>query len=191
MRRATFSNARARSNRTGSHATGVMLRWEDRPRANRRAPPELCSGEPSRSVRAIREVVERARKMTRRLLISAFGPFGLLAIHAAACRDTSHVFEGRLLAQQKKCLGTTSSLDVVEGDSVSQCPPACLAQPLSDGGRAIYVATMCAPSPFAFDASGTDLLCPSALDALERNDTCLLDGGSANPLPPPADAGGD
>ena len=51
------------------------------------------------------------------------------------------------------------------------------------------VSTMCAPYPFSFDASGTDPTCPAALAALERNDTCLVDGGSTNPLPPPDDAG--
>jgi hypothetical protein len=110
---------------------------------------------------------------------------------ALACGDGSHIFEGRLFRPDRSCLASTSSIDVVEGDPPGDCGPICLAQPLADGGRAIYVATMCAPYPFAFDASGADLLCPPALASLERSDSCLTDGGSTNPLPPPADAGQD
>lgn len=108
---------------------------------------------------------------------------------ATACTEASHVFEGRLFVEGRKCLGTTASVDVVDGENGGRCPPTCLAQPLKDGGRAVYVSTMCAPYPFAFDASGGDLLCPIALEALDRNDTCLVDGGSTNPAPLALDGG--
>ncbi len=113
----------------------------------------------------------------------------LLVAYALACGAPTHVYEGRLYVERRACLGTTASVDVVEGDRAGECGPTCLTQPEQDGGRAVYVATMCPPYPFGFDASGNDLACASALSALERNDTCLLDGGSSNP--PPADAGGD
>ena len=112
-----------------------------------------------------------------------------VAVYGLACGDPSHVFEGRLFVEDRQCLGTKASIDVVEGDRPSKtCGPTCLAHPQTDGGRAIYVSTMCAPYPFAFDASGADPACPAALAALERNDTCLVDGGSTRP-PPDVDAG--
>jgi hypothetical protein len=117
--------------------------------------------------------------MKPRLLVATIA-LGAIVAHAA-CGDSSHVFEGRLFVEERGCLGTTSSLDTVSGEGPGQCPATCLAQPLRDGGRAIYVATMCAPYPFGFDTSGTDPACPAALAAFGRNDTCLLDGGSANP----------
>jgi hypothetical protein len=125
--------------------------------------------------------------MGRRLVwCSVLVPLLLVVIHAIACGDPSHVFEGRYYLQHRDCLGTTASIDVVEGDSPERpCPAVCLAQPQSDGGRAIYVTAMCAPYPHLFDASGNDSLCSPALAALARSDTCLVDGGSAHPLPPP------
>lgn len=111
---------------------------------------------------------------------------GLCALH---CGDPSHVYEGRLFLEARDCLGTTASVDVVEGDMPGNCGPTCLTQPSSDGGRAIYVSTMCGPYPFGFDASASDPACPRALAALERNDTCLVDGGSSSPAPAPPDAG--
>ncbi|MCW5834020.1 MAG: hypothetical protein KIS78_16590 [Labilithrix sp.] len=117
----------------------------------------------------------------------------MLVAHAIACGDPTHVFEGRLFVEQRACLGTTASVDVVEGAPPGECGPTCLTQPQQGGGRAVYVATMCPPYPFGFDASGDDFACASALAALARNDTCLLDGGSTSPAPAedPADAGGD
>jgi hypothetical protein len=118
---------------------------------------------------------------------------GLVLAVASACSDPSHVFQGRLFVTDanRECLGTTSSVDVVEGDLPGTCPAACLVQSHADGGRSLYVSTMCAPFPFMFDASSTDPVCPAALAALVRNDTCLVDGGSANPpSPPPVDDAG-
>lgn len=111
------------------------------------------------------------------------------ALAALACGEPSHVFEGRLFLPHRGCLGTTSSVDVVDGEPPGDCGPTCLAQTLPDGGASIYVATMCPPYPFAFDVSGTDPRCPEALAALSRDDTCLVDGGSTHP--PPADAAAD
>jgi hypothetical protein len=130
--------------------------------------------------------------MSRRVFLFLFASAAIAPIAlGSACGDPSHIFEGRLFIQDRGCLGTTSSVDVVEGERPGECGPTCLAQPNDDGGRAVYVATMCGPYPYRFDAAGTDPLCPSALAALARNDTCLLNGGSSSPAPAPADAGSD
>lgn len=102
---------------------------------------------------------------------------------ALACGDRSHLFEGRFYVESRDCVGTTSSIDVVEGDSPARCNPTCLVQPPRSERPSIYVSTMCAPYPFGFESNGFDPRCPSAVAAFERNDTCLADGGSTNPLP--------
>ena len=127
--------------------------------------------------------------MGRRLLGTVTALLAAIAL-AVACGDTSHVYEGRLFVADRGCLGTTASVDVVDGERpASPCPEACLVQPLADGGRAVYVATMCAPYPFGFDTTGSDPVCPRALAAHERGDTCLADGGSSRPAP--RDSGAD
>jgi hypothetical protein len=116
------------------------------------------------------------------------------ALVCIACDQGSHIYLGELFVEARGCLGGQTSLDTVDGDPPDHdCAPICLAQPEADGGRAIYVATMCAPYPFLFDASGSDYACPAALAALARGDTCFVDGGSQNPVEagPPADAGHD
>lgn len=102
---------------------------------------------------------------------------------AVACGDPTHVFQGRAWIEARQCLGTTSSVDVVEGSTTRTCNAACLTQPHPDGGRSVYVSSMCAPYPFMFDAAGNDPQCPPALAALVRDDTCQGDGASTNPLP--------
>ena len=134
------------------------------------------------------------RHATRAL--AALGLAGAAAIcilHAQGCKnDGTHVFEGRLYVEARHCLGTTSSVDVISGDDPGQCAPICLRQTRSEGGHAIYVTTMCPPYPGPdYDTSGQDPLCAPALSALARGDTCLSDGGSTHPLPPPVDAGTD
>jgi hypothetical protein len=112
--------------------------------------------------------------------------FGLSVVIASiACGDPSHIFEGRAYIVTRDCLGTTSSVDVVEGDKPTKiCAPTCLAQGHPDGGRTLYVATMCPPYPFQFDASGSDPVCPTALAAFGRDDTCNVDGKtSSHPIP--------
>jgi hypothetical protein len=114
------------------------------------------------------------------------------SLHLSACKDDgTHTYLGRLYVEARGCLGTSSSLDAISGGDPGDCPPICLAQPNAEGGRAIYVATMCGPYPYGFDTSGADPACPKALAALARNDTCLSDGGATHPLPPVVDAGTD
>jgi hypothetical protein len=107
-------------------------------------------------------------------------------LQAPACKDDgTHVYVGYLFVEARDCVGTSSSVDVVTGGEPGDCAPICLLQHRAEGGRAVYVATMCAPYPAGveFDTSGTDPACPAALAALARGDTCLSDGGDTNPLP--------
>ena len=106
-----------------------------------------------------------------------------------ACGDPSHIYEGQLFRTDRDCLGTPSSVDVVSGDDPGICEAKCLVQTNRDGTKAYYVSTMCPPYPHAFDATGTDPVCPRVLAAFQRNDTCFVDGGSAAPLP--RDGGAD
>jgi hypothetical protein len=111
----------------------------------------------------------------------------------AACGETTHVYSGRLYVQDRDCVATTSSIEVVEGDPAPEtCAPACLVQRTTpDTTRPIYVSTMCPPIPFGFDSDGKDPRCAPALAAFARNDTCFTDGGSSAPLPAPLDGGTD
>jgi hypothetical protein len=108
-----------------------------------------------------------------------------------ACGETTHVFSGRFYVEDRDCLATPSSIEVVEGDPAPEtCAPTCLVQRSTpDGKRPAYVTTMCPPIPFGFDSNGADPRCAAALAAFGRNDTCFADGGSRAPLP--RDAGTD
>lgn len=108
-----------------------------------------------------------------------------------ACGETTHVYAGRLYVDDRDCVATKSSIEVVEGDPAPEsCAPACLVQRTTpDGKRPVYVTTMCPPIPFGFDTDGADPRCAPALAAFARNDTCFSDGGSSAPLP--VDAGAD
>jgi hypothetical protein len=99
-----------------------------------------------------------------------------------ACGESSHVYEGRLFSEDRRCLASTSSVDVVSGDRPGTCAAACLIQPLGDGGRSIYVSTMCGPYPFGFRLAN-EPPCDEALAALSRGDTCKADGTSTHPAP--------
>jgi hypothetical protein len=116
--------------------------------------------------------------LVRRLFLGS-----LLVAVAIACGDPSHIFEGREFVDARDCVGTTSIVDVVEGEKPVQiCAPICLSQGHPDGGRTLYVSTMCAPYPFQYDAAGTDPACPAALAAFGRDDTCNADGTSTHPI---------
>ena len=113
-------------------------------------------------------------------------------LQLAACNDGTHVYIGRLFLEGRDCVATSSSVDVLKGDDPGTCDAVCLLQPRAEGGRAVYVSTMCPPYPAPdFDVSGKDPVCPRALAALARNNTCFSDGGAAHPLPPPKDAAAD
>lgn len=119
------------------------------------------------------------------------GAVAIVCIVHVSCEAASHIYTGRLFVEARDCLGTEASVDVVSGDSAGTCDPVCLVRandPNADGGRSVYVSTMCQPYPPGFDTSGNDPACARALDALRRDDTCVADGGSTHP---PADAGAD
>jgi hypothetical protein len=128
-----------------------------------------------------------ATRVARRVAAIAASLAAITCIlHATACKDDgTHVYLGRLFVEARGCLGTGSSVDVVSGGEPGDCAPICIVQHRAEGGRAVYVATMCAPYPAAveFDTSGTDPACAPALAALSRDDTCLSDGGDTHPLP--------
>lgn len=110
-------------------------------------------------------------------------------MHLSGCsEDGTHIYTGRLYLEGRDCLGTPSSVDVVDGNDPGTCAPTCLVQRRAEGGRVIYVSTMCAPYPFGFDATGSDPKCGAALASFARDDTCFSDGGSSAPI---ADAGPD
>jgi len=115
--------------------------------------------------------------MVRRLFAVA------IVLAAFACGTTTHIYEGRAYLDKRDCLGTTSSVDVVEGDPPGKCAPICLSQGHADASRTLYVSAMCAPYPFMFDAAGTDPGCAPALAAFGRDDTCNVDGTSTHPIP--------
>lgn len=118
------------------------------------------------------------------------GALAIACILHISCRDDgTHVYEGRLYLEARDCVATSSSVDVISGDDPGTCAAVCLLQPRAEGGRAVYVSTMCPPFPAPdFDVTGADPVCGRALAALARNDTCLSDGGTTRPLP---DAGAD
>lgn len=126
----------------------------------------------------------------RRLASVIAGGVSIVAL-AAACDDpVSHIFAGRLYEPARGCVDGVTSIDVVDGPAPgAPCAPACFVGPYATdaGDKPVYVSTMCAPFPPAFDTTGTAPACTAALAAYARNDTCLDDGGTTSP--PPADGG--
>jgi hypothetical protein len=107
----------------------------------------------------------------------------LLFVALAACKNnTSHIYQGARWDPDKDCMDPVSSIDVLAGDDVpSTCTPTCLVAPAEqDGGRAIYVSSMCGPYPPLFDTTGAFPGCDRALAASTRGDACLADGGTSN-----------
>ena len=133
----------------------------------------------------------KLRSAARAALAAAFSI--TCTLHLSSCKDDgTHVYIGRIFLEARDCVATTSSVDVVSGETPGECSPICMLQPRAEGGRTVYVATMCPPLPAPdFDLSGRDPVCVRALAALARNDTCLSDGGTTSPRPPVADASAD
>lgn len=111
------------------------------------------------------------------------------AAAAGACNSAdSHLYLGRRYDEARGCLESSSALDVVSGESASEtCPASCLVGS-ADGGRTVYVSTMCEQYPVGFDRSGSDAVCAQAFRAAAQHDDCLPDGGSTHPTPPDAGA---
>jgi hypothetical protein len=113
-----------------------------------------------------------------------------LVVHVSACDGGTHVYVGHVFEPARGCVEPgAAAIDVVSGDPPGECAPVCVLQALSDGGREVFVSKQCGPYPAQADVSGADPVCPRALAALARGDTCEADGGSAHPLP--ADAGAE
>jgi hypothetical protein len=114
----------------------------------------------------------------------------ILALTLAACssEERSHIYAGRLYEADRACLDSVTSIDVVDGPlPETPCAPLCVVAPVTDAAQpAVYISTMCAPFPPAFDTSGTDSRCARALATYTQNATCLADGGIANAFPPDA-----
>lgn len=91
---------------------------------------------------------------------------------------------------ERDCVATTVSMDVMSGNDPGNCAPRCVTLPVRDGGTArdTYATIMCGPVPVD-GRETTDPPCAATLAALERKDTCLVDGGSSHPAP--RDAGTD
>jgi len=117
----------------------------------------------------------------KKYLFLLLPPAGVLAY---ARGDTSHIFLARQLDETRACLDPTASVDVVVGDQPPECPAICLTQPNDDGGtgRVVWIATMCPPYPWNFDAAGLDPACDAGLAAAARHDVCFDDGGSSDPI---------
>lgn len=117
----------------------------------------------------------------------------LMLVMIAACSDNrSHIYAGRLFDPVRNCLGTASTIDVVDGANPGMaCERKCIAMlaPTDGGPRQIYVSSVCPPYPTFSDTTGTASGCDRALSASERSDICENDGGSSNP--PTPDAGID
>ena len=142
--------------------------------------------------------------------VSVFLGSALLVVACAralgACdEETSHLLVAQLFDPSRACLDPEGTIALVDGPVPgSACPPTCVVGPSGQNGNAssVYVTTMCGPYPELDDTSGDPAGCSDALAALDRRDTCLVDGGSTSPAPallsddasdgnPPRDAGKD
>ena len=119
------------------------------------------------------------------------GGAAVAALALACDGPVSHIFAGRLYEAARGCVDSVTSIDVVDGPMPgTPCAPSCFVGPYATdaGDKPVYVSTMCAPFPPAFDTTGTAPACAAALAAYGRNDTCLDDGGTTSP-PAPVDGG--
>jgi hypothetical protein len=111
-----------------------------------------------------------------------------IGIGIVACDDpVSHVYRGHLYLEQRGCVATESTIDIVSGADPGSCPPVCLVARSADA-RSVYVGTSCPPFPPDYDSTGKDPACAPAIAAFQRDDECNADGGSTHPI---ADAGTD
>ncbi len=102
-----------------------------------------------------------------------------------ACDDeTSHLLVGRLFDPARACLDPEGTIALVDGPVPDKaCAPTCVVGPSGQNGNGsnVSVTTMCGPYPALDDTSGDPAGCSDALTALDRGDTCLVDGGSSSP----------
>ncbi len=101
-----------------------------------------------------------------------------------ACTDVvSHLYVGNGYNQLLDCTLPQVAIDVVDdSDPGSACSAVCLVE-TKDAGGTVYTSTMCPPYPRDLKLNGDETLCSAALAARARNDVCLADGGTTNPVP--------
>jgi hypothetical protein len=105
----------------------------------------------------------------------------LALVGLVACKDAvSHIYPGRRYDPARKCVESTTSIDVVEGsDPGSACAPTCIVSPPSSkGDTTIYVSKECPPYPPLFDTSGRPPGCDEAVRAYTAGCACASDAGS-------------
>ncbi|MEO6420729.1 MAG: hypothetical protein ABIP39_15055 [Polyangiaceae bacterium] len=133
-------------------------------------------------------------KATSLLVVGALALF-LGARALGACdNETTHFFLGQHFDSTRGCLDPEGSIAQVDGPVPEQaCPATCVVGPSGLNGNAssVYVSTMCGPYPAFADTSGDPAGCTEALAALDRGDTCLIDGDSSAPAQPMDDDAGD
>jgi hypothetical protein len=119
---------------------------------------------------------------------------GARALGACDQEPTSHFLVGQLFEPGRNCLDPENTIALVDGPVPDQsCPVTCVVGPSGQNGNAssVYVTTMCAPYPGFDDTSGDPAGCTDALAALDRGDTCLIDGDSSAPVSQVTDDAGD
>jgi hypothetical protein len=142
-----------------------------------------------------------------RVSVLVVGALALLVgarVLGACDNEASHFFVGQLFEPARGCLDPEGSIAQVDGPVPDQaCAATCVVGPSGQNGNAssVYVTTMCGPYPALADTSGEPAGCTEALAALDRGDTCLIDGDSSSPEPmtnpdapdasPGDDSGGD
>ncbi len=123
-----------------------------------------------------------------RVSVLAFGTLALLlgarVLGACDTNETTHFFVGQLFEPARGCLDPEGSIAQVDGPVPDQpCAATCVVGPSGQNGNAssVYVTTMCGPYPALADTTGAPAGCTEALAALDRGDTCLIDGDSSAP----------
>lgn len=108
----------------------------------------------------------------------------LLLLAFAGCDTESYyLYTGHLYEPNADCVTDLAVLDVEIGtDPGASCAAKCVTAPDDEGGVAVYASTMCGPTPYGADISGTNANCAPALAALARQDFCLEGGTSSNPV---------
>jgi hypothetical protein len=114
------------------------------------------------------------------------------ATASPGCDDDpqSHVFVASPYEPASDCFGPSTSLaqiDTASGDL--DCDPTCLVSTGASGDVEVYVSIMCGPYPPAYDATGTNPACASALAAWPAEASALANGSnSCASAPAPEDA---
>lgn len=135
--------------------------------------------------------MRRARSRRRAAELATVAVAVALARLFPACDDPrSHVYSARKYDERLGCIGFTEAIEVIDGPDVSRdCAPTCVVVGrLRDGASTLFVSTTCPPHPAGEPEARTDPRCAPALEAFQRGNLCLPDGGSAASPDAAADA---